>query len=477
MELYLLVLANEDIADRTIITIDGQKLRLTGPYAIDAIPQYACVSYVWGANRIENPLFPTHLMSDQTIPALQAVISVTSSEISAFWVDAFCIPYDQPAHSAILESMGYIYSVADRVVAALSPEYRQPLLEMTRRDWLAEELLVPFESNAWIASVWTYQEVVNAQKYFVTSMAPSTPAIKGDTFLNRIGYSLHKYKQSRDYSSFDIRRIWPHLDAFEDLGGDYMIYKAFQRPVLQIMGMLDRRVTHEERNKYYSMIGSLTAKRTGRNDAAGEGLAGLRKKAMSVCEEKGDWSFLYSSTARDETEPWMPSSGQELRSVLPFFIHGRGQSGRRDEEGRVWLEKVIVIRNVLGKEGEVDIAAIKDIISKLPLDIVIDANLSLDGLKEKVRSILTSGGFTGSGEEIIVPYGIFYSQDRVPVDVDVDVVICTELRWTFGYPGMIVTRGEKSTNCVPGVLVGKIGEDPVVQEYMLGSTGMNIASG
>lgn len=75
-----------------------------------------------------------------------------------------------------------------------------------------------------------------------------------------------------------MRGSWPHLDALEDLGGDYMIYNAFQRPAVQVRFMLDRRVAHEERNKYYAMIGALTSKRTERHDAAGEGVAGLNKK-------------------------------------------------------------------------------------------------------------------------------------------------------------------------------------------------------
>jgi hypothetical protein len=149
-------------------------------------------------------------------------------------------------------------------------------------------------------------------------------------------------------------------------------------------------------------------------------------------------------------------------------MYGSGQSGRRDEDGKVWLDKVLVIRNVHQREGEVKVAATKDIISKLPLHIAMDESASLDDLKEQVRSVLASAGFTGSGKEIVVPYGIFWPQEHVPVDVDVDLIICTELRWTFGRPGLLVARGEKNTIYVPGVLVGETGAGLQVEKYMLG---------
>lgn len=473
MELYLLVPARESNADRTLM-INEQQWCLTGPYSTgteDAIPNYACVSYVWGAGRLANPLFPHHLMSDQTLPALQAVIRAASPDILAYWVDAFCVPYHQPSRSATLESMGFIYSAADRVVAALGPEWLEALVEMTKCEWLSEELLTSFESNTWISSVWTYQEIVNAQKHFVTSTAPNAPTVEGDTFLDRIGYSLDKYKKRRFYSSFDMRSSMPHLDAFEDLGGDYMVYSAFKRPALQVMFMLDRRVAHEGRNKYYSMMGALTAEKTGSRSAAGEDLPALRKKVISICEEKGDWSFLYSSTVRDDTEPWMPSSEHELRSILPFFIHGSGQSGSRDDTGNVWLEKVLVIRDVFGRRDGIDVANIKDIISKLPLHVATDANVSLDDLKRQIKGVLANAGFVGNGEPISLPYGLFYPQESVQEEVDVDVIIGTELRWMFGRPGMLVTRKERSVTYVPGVLIGTIGAGMQVEEYMLGYGG------
>lgn len=50
----------------------------------------------------------------------------------------------------------------------------------------------------------------------------------------------------------------------------------FNDSYFKIMSILNQRAAHEERNKYYTMIGALAAKRTGGKDAIGEGLAGLR---------------------------------------------------------------------------------------------------------------------------------------------------------------------------------------------------------
>lgn len=469
MDLYLLVRAE---GEEQTLTVEGHRLRLTGPYATgaeDNIPPYACVSYVWLSGRLHNPLLPQHLMSDRTLPALGAVIRSVPSSISAFWVDAFCIPYQQPARSATLESMGYIYSAADRVVAALGSEHHDALMEMTRQDWVAEDLLAPFESDGWISSVWTYQEIVNARRHFVTCTALGTPTIDGETFLNRIGDSLQHYKNQRQATSFDVRRSLPHLDAFEDLGGDYMTYSAFERPMLQIMFMLDRRVALEERNKYYTMIGALTAEQTGRNAVAGHGLPALRQKVMDVCVKKGDWSFLYSSTERDQAVPWMPSSQYELRSILPYFVHGSGQSGRVDDEGRVWLEEVAVVKNALAGEQKFDVDAVKNSVVSGPL-LRGDSPTatSMDELKALVRDRLTWAGFTGIGRAITIPLSLFYPQAPAPDDTERDLVVCTELKWTFGCPALLVGRAERMT-FIPGVLVGALEGDSDAREYMLGS--------
>lgn len=472
MELRLLVSGSGRATEETL-KIDGKYWSLTNPYDLnnmDAIPPYACVSYVWGVNRVQNPFFPSQLMSDRTVPALRAVIQAAASEVCAFWVDAFCVPYCQPARSATLESMGYIYSAADRVVGTLGPECHQALVEMLKHDSLAEEFLTTLDSSAWIDSVWTYQEIVNAQRYFVTSIAPHTPAVEGETFFNRIGYSLRLHgKSHNNHSGFDTRNIWPRLNAFEDLGGDCMVYHAFQRPVLQIMSMLDQRHASEERNKCYAIIGALTANRTGRNDAVGEGLFSLRKKVLSVCEEKGDWGFLYSSTDRDKTEPWMPSLSCEIRSVLPVPVHGKGQYGRRDELGRVWLEKVVVVRNALKKESEVNIAALKSILSELYLQIVIKSEANIDSEKEQVRKILVAGGFTGDGDAIILVHGIFYPQQAVGVDsnMHVDIVLSTGLWWPYGCPGILIRKAETGATYIPGVMVGNTGMGSGVEDFML----------
>ncbi|GKZ83521.1 hypothetical protein AnigIFM56816_008616 [Aspergillus niger] len=164
-------------------------------------------------------------MSPWTLPSFPAAISLAattkSAEVAAFWIDAFCVPVAEPARAATLASMGYIYSAAKEVIVALMPERSFAIKELSRSrgsDGLSDQSLQSLENDEWIRSVWTYQEVVNSKQLYLTTTNMSDPdSIDGNTFLNRLGYSLEIYRKSRGLDQVDLRRIHPMLDAFDDL--------------------------------------------------------------------------------------------------------------------------------------------------------------------------------------------------------------------------------------------------------------------
>jgi hypothetical protein len=422
MELYLLTEASADVDLNftSFLHIDDRTRQRTGPLSPDEPttgPEFACISYVWGLERVPNPLDIGRPMSDQTLLSLSAAIKV--STVSAFWIDAFCIPVTQPSRSVTLESMGYIYSIAKEVIVALSPDRSGALEEMGQSDMLREQTLLALEHDEWARSVWTYQEVVNSQRLYFTSTNPlSSAVVDGNTFLNRVGYTLHLYKQEHGFNSFDLRRRLGYLDALEDLIGDWMISDYTDRSALQVMSNLDRRSCIVPQNYYYSMIGSITQFPSYR--AAGIQVANLVEKTMQICEQKNDYSFIFSTAARNELSatPWRPRP-EPLHSILPSFSHGARQGGRHDAHG-FWLEKMVCSRPV-NKVEDANHKNVQAWLEKLPApwsSCNPETTLVNDTL-----DFLEQIGFTGSREYLETSVGAFYPQKFLSADHDHDIYI------------------------------------------------------
>jgi hypothetical protein len=401
-------------------------------------------------------------MSDQTVLSLSAAIK--ASTVSAFWIDAFCIPVTQPLRSATLESMGYIYSIAKEVIVALSPDRSGALEEMGQSDKLNKQTLLALEHDAWVRSVWTYQEVVNSRAlYFTSTNALSSAVVDGRTFLNRIGYTLYLYKQEHGFNSFDLRRTLGGLDAFEDLIGDWMISAYTDRSALQVMSNLDRRHCGPPQNYYYSMIGSITQLPSHRT--AGIQIADLVEKTMQICEQKNDYSFIFSTTARDDlsARPWRPRL-EPLHSILPFFSDGERQGGRHDAHG-FWLEKMVCLKPV----NKVEDANHKDIpawVEKMPAPW---SNCNPDtALAGGFLGILKQIGFTGSNEYLETSVGVFYPQQSLSVNHNDDtyILLATQVAWTFGRPGIAKARIEGRWMYSPGVFIGSV-DKSIATDYLL----------
>ncbi|KAK5032019.1 hypothetical protein LTS07_004641 [Exophiala sideris] len=219
---------------------------------------------------------------------------MASTGCKAFWIDVFCIPNQQPARRATLESMGYIYSQAVEVRAVLSARSFTAVHQLSTGDRLDEASLEILDADKWVQSVWTYQEVVNSRDLaFVCVNAPGV-VVDGTDFLNGIGFTLQKYKQKHGFDTFAIREMFPLLDALDDVLGDW---RVASRCALLVMSNMDRRKWVEERNYFYAMIGSVTSKPCHRT---GQGMEDqhLSETFMSVCEEKNDFSFIYTSAER-----------------------------------------------------------------------------------------------------------------------------------------------------------------------------------
>ncbi|KAL3264729.1 hypothetical protein ABHI18_000434 [Aspergillus niger] len=476
MELYLLTKpANEDKSiSHRLLRIKNTQWELTGPWDLSnqsAIPDFACISYVWGpkSQHIANSLHQGRKMSPWTLPSFAAAISLAattkSAEVAAFWIDAFCVPVAEPARAATLASMGYIYSAAKEVIVALMPERSFAIKELSRSrgsDGLSDQSLQSLENDEWIRSVWTYQEVVNSKQLYLTTTNMSDPnSIDGNTFLNRLGYSLEIYRKSRGLDQVDLRRIHPMLDAFDDLVSDWRISDYTERSAFQVMSNLDRRQVSEQKNYYYSMIGSIHKQPLER--PPGLSMEGLIETTMQLCEQKSDYSFIFCTASRDNTpgRRWRPSR-EKLSSILPWFSSGSRQSGRHDSAG-LWLERVICLQPLeiptpTVSEEEINwnwLKELPDFISKRA------RGRPRQTVEQDIPDLLAALGFKGKRDFLRTDTGVFYPLEMPPSHSTPEVISSSEVYWMFGSPGLVRWKDRGTFTYSPGVYIGTVNRSQV----------------
>ncbi|KAI0050548.1 hypothetical protein FA95DRAFT_1536012 [Auriscalpium vulgare] len=475
MEFRLLVDCDEGSAG-PVLSLDGRRqMRLTEPLDIlspnATVPDYTCVSYVWGpeSERLQNAIHPSVLMSTHTLPALRAATRAVGG--GGFWMDAFSVPLKHPAKRATLESMGFIYSKARRVVVVLAAASMAAFAEMAT--WHSgtpglppRALLDVLNADMWVRSVWTYQEVVNSRQLFFTSDEGDPKMVDGSSFLNGFGYFMEIYKKRHSLTSFDIREGWPYLDAFDDLIADYMTASYGERSAYQILASMQRRVWNEDANYFYSMIGAITTEPSRRTShPTNETLA---EAFMIACEEKGDYSFVFTANERDPRpgEGWRPMR-EVLKSVLPWHTYGDGQLGVRDSRGVITLKGMALLDRAATSVSDAGRDVLVRIFQVSDVDTTIDAVHTAARLALALKQI----GFTGSDTPIVSSAGLFFPQNPLPLD-NATVWVSTSLVWSFGAPGLAVVKDGGTKVYVPGVFVGDklspdVGVDLMLDERRL----------
>lgn len=454
------------------IEIDGVSWCISGPLDFDAspsqIPEYACVSYVWGSDRLPNPFYPQVSMSTHTLPALAASIRFPRTGSRAFWIDAFCIPIERTCKAATLSSMGFIYGHASEIIVVLTYDSFRAFKTIASWDIGGNDdppaaLLDLLNSDMWIRSVWTYQEVVNGPSITFVGEDSSEDPVSGVNFLNRLGHFISEFKKRNGMSSFVFRALYPALDAFEDLLADWMIAAYLSRSAYGVMACLQRRTWIEDANYYYSMIGTITAEpsRRARNPA----LATLADAFMSVCEDKGDYSFIFCANARD-TRPglvWRPAPDPEiLRVVVPWHSFGELQRGERDSHGVLTLKNMLRLTRCesIGEDGK---NIITSFVSSGQAEHQRRAEND-DTLAQTMYECLVQMGFTGGNNPVVMQQGFFYPQWSIPnsSDIEAEFWASTAIRMVSGSPGLVVVSDSARTpkSYLPGIFVGVVSGDP-----------------
>lgn len=468
MELVLIIEAAEP-ARSTSIFLEGRSWTLSEPYGWkqpQELPEYTCVSYSWGSEQEQNPLDGAVSMSSRTLPALAAAIR--AGKTNAFWTDVFCVPASGPRRQATLQSMGYIYGHATEVVVFLAPTSFQAVQEASQNKMISHEGLLALEREPWISSVWTYQEVVNCNDVcFASERQTSSSTIDGHDLFNLLGNSLTQWRKTNNVSQFEARIRMPHLDAFEDLIGDWMLAGFGQRSALLVMSAMDRRVSKDPKNRFYAMIGAVTQEPV-------EHFTDIAvhddpcENFMTICEAENDYSFIYSAAERrrENRKHWRPVSGM-LHSIVPWHCWGEAQRAYYNMEGDLVLEDVLSLvpsSSMSHQASQFIWEWLQDPGQKQP-----------DGsIAEAFYSVISQAGFSGSSHYVTTKDGIFFPQISliqtpvasdtgapVPSSVQTDITILasTQIRYAFGSPALAIVPSIEGTLCIPGLLAGPVWEN------------------
>jgi len=365
--------------------------------------------------------------------------------------------------------MGFIYSQAEEVVVSLDSSTGVVLRHMSGDTDIQDEMLEILEQDAWVESVWTYQEVVNGRglkfvpRYQLGEhQGDDTIMIPGLRFFSCLGTSLQHYKKRHGIKDLGIFQRFPRLDALEETLSDWTMADYVERSALQIMANMDRRRAVETKYRFYSMIGSVTKDPCQRKPAIT--LSDLSDIFMQLCEQKDDFSFIFSSAPRNQSlKRWKPQAGF-LPSVISWHCSGSAQTGCYDESG-FWLKSMMCLHPE-SRVGEHGLHFLLSCVRTLGRSMTEDSH---EAIAEGLLHILYQMGYTGEASGIPTYYGLFYPQHPVHLSESVDILVSTQVRWTFGAPSLAKILTPEGPKFVPGVFAGVVlQEGPEVHDYLIG---------
>ena len=423
-----------------------------------------------------NPLDDRQVMSARAIPVLETVIKVSQSKESwaesiqfshnhdpileegrrtaafeasqAIWVDALSVPNDEPARTVCLQGMGEIYSSAHQVFAVLTGRCADILKNLRRTGKLAPPELLALEGEDWINRAWTYQEAVNSRALYFVAEGNKNVMISGHDFLNALMKAIDDYKLSHKMDNNTWAKRHPRVYQFEAVLADYRIADYATRSAYQVMSVMDQRVSKRDEDHHDAMIGAIT---TLPSKSEGDKPLHPSEYLMRVCEEKGDFSFIYSTAPRSEAlgQRWRPIEGN-FPTVLPgLVIFGSGQAGFL-ESTHLQLDNMCRLR-----PGAITSDGLKAARWFIGDD---SGGMSPDGTAFGVLERLRALGFTGCGEYIELKNGYFFPQAMAVSSDEVFVVVSRDIDWVTGGPGLLLSENDKEIRefCDVGAFVGRV---------------------
>jgi len=436
---------------------------------------YTCISYVWGREKTENSFDHRQLMSHRTIPVVKAAIRASQSSNSwanvqfkdsdakarvlgatnAYWVDALCTPVEVAARTTTLLSMGKIYSSAKQVFIVLSASSAGVLHQIRDTGGLDASALSIIENDPWITRSWTYQEIVNSTASYFMAEDDESIIVSGVDFLDAILTAADDYRSINGIDSVNWRLQHPTLDSLECLIADYKIANYAERSAYQALTAMSMRLSERTEDHFYSMIGAITKSSP---CIPIDGATSPSEYFMKACEEKGDYSFIYTAAPRNTTlgRRWRPIEGKFPPIVVELVIFGDGQSGiihPTHIELTKWPDWHPA---PLGPEG---LKATKAHLAMVHRNRPVANIYSIPGdIAAAILELIRARGFSGSGHYLEVENGFFFPQSESEAAGDAFIALSTEVYWQGGGPGMLLRPSATGLNdfCDVGVFFGRV---------------------
>lgn len=419
-------------------------------------PPYTCLSYAWGEGKIRNLLNEGQLMSARTVTSLEAAIASSHSQqcwadnikfsykgeavkeeagqlaalkaSQAFWIDALCVPTQNWARTACLQEWGNIFSSAFQVMVVLSKQCSSAIKSVRNSEKVETAALLSLEGEGWVSRAWTYQEAVNSRALYFIVEHEENMIVSGHGFLKSIEDAIEDYKSLHAFSNITWVATHPGLYNLEVVLADYLIANYTDRSAYLVMSAMGLRVCERPEDYFYAMIGSIT-KTSSKVDEAE--ILHPAEYFMRACEQKGDFSFIYSTAPRSKVpgQGWRPLE-EKFSAVLPSLItFGSGEAGLR-ETTHIKLEKMF--RPLPGAIAADGLKAAGWFIG------VQSEGLSPEATASEVLKRLRVLGFSGCGEYLEFETGFFFPQLKPEISEDLFVAVSCGVDWVRGGPGLLL---------------------------------------
>jgi hypothetical protein len=377
--------------------------------------------------------------------------------------------------------MGFIYGSATSTVVVLQHAawtIFERHANVTSVNALSFDEMAILEKDVWIRSPWTYQEIVNSRAPIFTGMHPEGKGhyIPGERLLNCIGLSLEKWKKDDRKGEGTVVKTFPNLNSMADTVVDWLMADYLERYALGVLSnmALRRYEPTMETNRILASLGALTATAswTTKHGTTPE----LVNMFMEICEERNDYSFIYTKDIRDEAagRRWRPNPEQpqhnmigtaagnhrdgnekqearNLNAILTWHSWGNPigdtQRGRHDSAG-FWLAKMVPLQPSTTMSARARLKLTEWLRGpEQPLSAsdqgFAGRQLQLEGdgsggvkLEDAMLLALSSIGFSGNTEPQVCTTGVFFSQQPITGRANVEIFAAASIAWAFGAPGL-----------------------------------------
>lgn len=456
------------------IEVGGKLWHLVWFDQISDAPPFTCVSYSWGPGKVPNPFKRDEEISPRTMPVLETAIKASQSSqcwsnalaglclneqihaeelatalaaSQAIWIDSICMPSDPVARETCLLGMGAIYGAATQVIAVLLAETANTLKKISSKTPLEQDDLPAMESDDWISRAWTYQEIASSQAIYFMAQGEGTVLLNHQKFLSALVNATADYADAKGMIRNRMVVQFPRLDSLQDVFAELQNVEYNGRSVFQMLGAMQNRIAQNEVDRIYAMLGVVANKPAPQASTLD---VPVGEYFMRVCEEVGDFSYLFSAGPRSQVpgRSWRPAGERFNAVVCGLAAFGFGLVGSLKQ---THLEMHNMCRMACNVNNPVVNA----------LAVFMGRSFAGDILEHLRRR-----GFTGHGDIITLENGYFFPQSPLPPAKEskgLFVAFSHGVLFAQGAPGILLRPVDSEMNqfCDIGVFIGRTPSESV----------------